>query len=145
MKKRIKKGFTLVELLVVIAILGILATVSVVGYSSFTQKAKQSVAQQELTQIHNYLFAADIDDDNFKFESNGIVFAAEVDHNDNAEDAKVAFGTTGATHVDLLKRALGAEANEFKGTLGVTGYDETTRTITALTYTLDGATATLKL
>lgn len=146
MKKRIKKGFTLVELLVVIAILGILATVSVVGYSAFTEKAKESVAQQELTQIHNYLFAADIDDDNFRFESNGIVFAAEVDIDNDADDNdKVAFGTEGATHVHVLIRALGEEANEFKGALGVTGYDAESRTITALTYTLDGATATLKL
>ena len=41
MKKQNKKGFTLVELLVVIAILAILATVSVVGYSQFTTKAKE--------------------------------------------------------------------------------------------------------
>lgn len=52
MKKR--RGFTLVELLVVIAILAILATVSILGYTSFTKKAKLSndkayVAQVNLT------------------------------------------------------------------------------------------------
>lgn len=52
-----KKGFTLVELLVVIAILAILATVSVVGYTSFINNANNSVAQQELTQIRDYVIA----------------------------------------------------------------------------------------
>ena len=51
MKKQNKKGFTLVELLVVIAILSILATVSVVGYSQFTEKAKKSNDETELHQI----------------------------------------------------------------------------------------------
>ena len=55
-----KKGFTLVELLVVIAILAILATVSVVGYTAFIEKAHQSVAMQEMTQIRNALVAEDI-------------------------------------------------------------------------------------
>lgn len=51
MKKQNKKGFTLVELLVVIAILAILATVSVVGYSQFTTKAKES---NDMTELHQY-------------------------------------------------------------------------------------------
>lgn len=75
MKKRIKKGFTLVELLVVIAILAILASVTVVGYSAFTQKAKDSVAQQELTQIHNYLYAEDINNEKITFTKDGLVVA----------------------------------------------------------------------
>ncbi len=58
--KSTKKGFTLVELLVVIAILAILATVSVVGYTAFIEKAHQSVAMQEMTQIRNALVAEDI-------------------------------------------------------------------------------------
>lgn len=78
MKKRIKKGFTLVELLVVIAILAILASVTVVGYSAFTQKAKDSVAQQELTQIHNYLYAEDINNDDITFTADGLVIDKEV-------------------------------------------------------------------
>ena len=50
-----KKGFTLVELLVVIAILAILATVSVVGYLSFTEKAKISNAETEMAQIREVI------------------------------------------------------------------------------------------
>ena len=51
MKKKIKKGFTLVELLVVMAILAILSTVSVVGYLGFTEKAKESNAKTEMAQV----------------------------------------------------------------------------------------------
>ena len=52
-KKR--KGFTLVELLVVIAILAILASVSVVGYLSFTNKAKQSKCETEALQVREVI------------------------------------------------------------------------------------------
>ena len=50
-----KKGFTLVELLVVIAILAILAGVSVVGYLSFTKKAKESNDISLTTQMNTIL------------------------------------------------------------------------------------------
>ncbi len=55
MRKKFKKGFTLVELLVVIAILAVLATVSVIGYLSFTNKAKQSNDQSLITQVNTVL------------------------------------------------------------------------------------------
>ena len=57
MKKKIKKAFTLVELLVVIAILAILATVSIVGYNSFTKKAKVSNETALVSQINTLLKA----------------------------------------------------------------------------------------
>ena len=58
--KQTKKGFTLVELLVVIAILAILTTVSVVGYTSFIEKANRSVDEQAVAQINTALMAANI-------------------------------------------------------------------------------------
>ena len=58
--KQTKKGFTLVELLVVIAILAALATVSVVGYTTFIDKANRSVDEQAVAQINMALIAADI-------------------------------------------------------------------------------------
>ena len=61
MKNR-KKGFTLVELLVVIAILAILATVTIVGYSAFVNKANESKANSELNQIVSYVNAEFADD-----------------------------------------------------------------------------------
>ena len=57
-----KKGFTLVELLVVIAILAILATVTIVGYSAFVNKANESKAKSELNQIVSYVNAEFADD-----------------------------------------------------------------------------------
>ncbi len=53
--KQKRKGFTLVELLVVITILAILATVSVVGYLSFTEKAKQSNDESLIAQLNTVL------------------------------------------------------------------------------------------
>ena len=61
--KRTRKGFTLVELLVVIAILAVLATVSVVGYVSFINRANDSIAHQELTQIRDYYIASKYTDE----------------------------------------------------------------------------------
>ena len=60
-----------------IAILAILATVSVVGYTSFINNANDSVAVQELTQIRNYMIAQDYNDDAFTITTaNGLVFDA---------------------------------------------------------------------
>ena len=63
MKKR--KGFTLVELLVVIAILAILATASIVGYTAFTGRAKESNLKSELSQLRTVLVAEDENNDAF--------------------------------------------------------------------------------
>ena len=63
MKKKIKKAFTLVELLVVIAILAILATVSIVGYNSFTKKARVSNDTVLVKQMNDILFANSQTDD----------------------------------------------------------------------------------
>ena len=62
MRNNKKKGFTLVELLVVIAILGILATVSTVGYTAFVGKANESVVKTEAAQIANIIGNDLIDD-----------------------------------------------------------------------------------
>ena len=64
MKKKIKKAFTLVELLVVIAILAILATVSIVGYNSFTKKAKVSNDTVLVKQMNDVLIASQQTDGN---------------------------------------------------------------------------------
>ncbi len=61
LSKKERKGFTLVELLVVIAILAVLASVSVVGYLGFTEKARNSDAVTELTQVRELMRAELID------------------------------------------------------------------------------------
>ncbi len=69
MKKTKKKGFTLVELLVVIAILAILASVSVVGYTAFIDKANESNARTELTQIRDFINAKFLPSNAFEVET----------------------------------------------------------------------------
>ena len=133
MKKGNKKGFTLVELLVVIAILAILATVSVVGYSSFTQKARDSRAQQELTQIHSYIYAADINDDSFAFTADGIKFTPGEGETAPADAAEAAAA---------LKAAVGADW-EFEGTFTVEL--DADKNVVKLIYNVDGGNATLAL
>ena len=78
MKKNTKKGFTLVELLVVIAILAILASVSVVGYTAFIDKAKQSNADTEADQIADSIKAALLIEDYVKVDDN--LYVQDADH-----------------------------------------------------------------
>ncbi len=67
MKKRIKKGFTLVELLVVIGILAVLAVVSVVGYFGFIKKANISNDVSLTTQLNTILQANETTDGKNKY------------------------------------------------------------------------------
>ena len=128
MKKKIKKGFTLVELLVVMAILAILSTVSVVGYLGFTEKAKQSKLETEMVQVREVVRGMLLDgsdvlvgETTFSME-NGVV---TVDGSTITDENFVAAFT------DLKSLNDETVPNEFalSGT-------------TALTYTTDGYTAT---
>ena len=86
MKKHNKKAFTLVELLVTIAIIAILAVVSVVGYSAFTQKARDSVAQQELSQVITLITAEDTENGTvYDVKADGLTFTEE----QNTESFKI--------------------------------------------------------
>jgi prepilin-type N-terminal cleavage/methylation domain-containing protein len=58
------KGFTLVELIVVITIIAILATVAVIGYNKFIDRANQTKAATELAQIGNALRAEAVNNPN---------------------------------------------------------------------------------
>lgn len=55
MKKTLQKGFSLVELLVVVAIIGVLAGVGVVGYQSYTDSAKKSVAEANYNSVKRFV------------------------------------------------------------------------------------------
>ena len=56
-KRKLKKGFTLVELIVVIAIVAILAAVSVVSYLAFIRQANESADIQLVKQLNTSLQA----------------------------------------------------------------------------------------
>ena len=55
MKKKLQKGFSLVELLVVVAIIGVLAGVGIVGYQSYTESAKEKVAEANFNSISRFI------------------------------------------------------------------------------------------
>lgn len=102
-KKR--KGFTLVELLVVIAILAILASVSVVGYLSFTKKAKVSNGETELTQIREVLRGELLDGTTICVKQDTAQF--KLSYSNNKVVVEVCNDTTNHTHgtktlVDVL-------------------------------------------
>ena len=54
LKRKMRKGFTLVELVVVIAVIAVLAAVSVGAYFGVTDSAKSSNAQSYLKQIKDF-------------------------------------------------------------------------------------------
>ena len=53
--KKLQKGFSLVELLVVVAIIGVLAGVGIVGYSGYTQSAKERVAVANFKSVKRFI------------------------------------------------------------------------------------------
>lgn len=59
------KGFTLVELIVVITIIAILASVAVIGYNTFIDRANKTKADIELAQIENALRAEAVNSPDF--------------------------------------------------------------------------------
>lgn len=95
MKKKMKKAFTLVELLVVIAILAILSTVAIVGYNSFTEKAKISNDQSLVRQLNTVLQADEIVDGKAKTPSDALAVMEE-----NGFDVKKMTPT--ATDYDII-------------------------------------------
>lgn len=53
LSKKIQKGFTIVEIAVVIAVIGLLAAITVVGYSSMQTSAEVARLQGEFERIKN--------------------------------------------------------------------------------------------
>ena len=103
-----KKGFTLVELLVVIAILAILATVSIVGYTQFIAKSRQSVCLQEATQVRDLLIAEDINNKYFTIQDGKIIMLQSAGAGNDTTDDDVYY-----TWADP-----NVASNEFKKDLG---------------------------
>ena len=135
--KRTKKGFTLVELLVVIAILAILASVSVVGYTAFIEKADKSVAEQELHQVVTLINAELMDD--------GKWIAGSYEVKVNADGTTIAWPTVvgsedvaAVTVNDIIKAYA-----DFAGLKG--SFDLKEGSTTIITYTLGKVTVEAEL
>ena len=137
MKKHNKKAFTLVELLVVIAIIAILAVVSVVGYTAFTQKARDSVAQQELSQVVTLITAEDTENGTvYDVKTDGLTFAEE----QTTENFKI---TNLLAAVDY-GTDLGELGSDYESRFTFAWKDDTSKTVlVSVTYTTkDGGSAT---
>ena len=74
MKKKFKKGFTLVEMLVVVAIIGILSTILYSSYRRYINSTKITVAQSELLTIVQCFEVAMIDNAQVGYKNEGINF-----------------------------------------------------------------------
>ena len=61
MKKKFKKGFSLVEMLVVVAIIGILSTVLYTSYTKYVTQSKKAVAKAEALEIMEVFQTAMVD------------------------------------------------------------------------------------
>lgn len=89
MKKRLKKGFTLVELVVVIAIIAILSAVSVAGYFGFTTNARKTATKQEAKDIANLILVVAADEETTGVTNDGKVVTIVRGTSETKTDAKL--------------------------------------------------------
>ena len=132
MKKRLKKGFTLVELVVVIAIIAILSAVSVAGYFGFTTNARKTATKQEAKDIANLILVVAADE-----ETTGVT-------NDGTK-VTLTYTESSTTDAAELVKAL-ANAGwtiPTDATLAETATTTTDKEITELKYTNNGYVCTI--
>lgn len=142
MKKRLKKGFTLVELVVVIAIIAILSAVSVAGYFGFTTNARKTATKQEAKDIANLILVVAADEETTGVTNGGtkVTLTYEV----VTEDSAVATGKY-KSDADALIAALATAGWTMPtdATLAETATTTTDKEITELKYTNNGYVCTI--
>ena len=132
MKKRLKKGFTLVELVVVIAIIAILSAVSVAGYFGFTTNARKTATKQEAKDIANLILVVAADE-----ETKGVT-------NDGTKVTLTYTESSTTDAAELVKALANAGwAMPTDATLAETATTTTDKEITELKYTHNGYVCTI--
>ena len=132
MKKRLKKGFTLVELVVVIAIIAILSAVSVAGYFGFTTNARKTATKQEAKDIANLILVVAADE-----ETTGVT-------NDGTKVTLTYTESSTTDAAELVKALANADwAMPTDATLAETATTTTDKEITELKYTNNGYVCTI--
>lgn len=132
MKKRLKKGFTLVELVVVIAIIAILSAVSVAGYFGFTTNARKTATKQEAKDIANLILVVAADE-----ETTGVT-------NDGTKVTLTYTESSTTDAAELVKALANAGwAMPTGTTLAETATATTDKEITELKYTHNGYVCTI--
>lgn len=132
MKKRLKKGFTLVELVVVIAIIAILSAVSVAGYFGFTTNARKTATKQEAKDIANLILVVAADE-----ETTGVT-------NDGTKVTLTYTESSTTDAAELVKALANAGwAMPTDATLAETATTTTDKEITELKYTHNGYVCTI--
>ena len=82
MKKKFKKGFTLVEMLVVVAIIGVLSTILYASYNKYISSTKVTVAKSEVLTIVQCFEAAMVDNTKNHNEDDLITFDTFTNYDD---------------------------------------------------------------
>jgi prepilin-type N-terminal cleavage/methylation domain-containing protein len=82
MKKKFKKGFTLVEMLVVVAIIGVLSTILYASYNKYISSTKVTVAKSEVLTIIQCFEAAMVDNTKNHLEDDLITYDTFTNYDD---------------------------------------------------------------
>jgi len=98
LKKMKIKGFTLVELLIVIVVIGILASISIVAYNGAQQRARDSVRQNDISEIAKGLELYYLD--NHKYPTSGGTSSTTSGWSTTADNSWDAFVTALKPHMD---------------------------------------------
>ncbi len=159
MRKRFKKGFTLVELMIVVAIIGILAAIAIPNFIRFQARSKQAEAKAALKSIFTGQKSLFAEKDRYSEETGEIGFAPERGNryaysliaaaltNATAENraTNIAVSGAGGVSVDQARFPTQALYPLAGGTMGTASWLPTVANITVPTSAIGGVLGTCPL